>query len=109
MDLNRVLEPLANVGAAPTDDEETRRLKALLILIAILILPISGIWAALYLAFGAWTGYVALLYAFISVASIAIFARTRNFGLLLNIQLLDIAFAPTLSMIPIGGWLATGG
>jgi guanylate cyclase len=109
VDLDRVLVPLAKVGADPNDDEETRRLKALLVLIAILVLPISGIWAALYLAFGAWTGYVALLYAAISVASILIFARTRNFGLLLNIQLLDIAFAPTLSMIPIGGWLATGG
>jgi guanylate cyclase len=109
MDLNRVLLPLADIGAEPSDDEETRRLKALLVLIAILILPISGIWATLYLAFGAWTGYVALLYAAISVASIIVFARTRDFGLLLNIQLLDIALAPTLSMIPIGGWLATGG
>jgi adenylate cyclase len=109
VDLDRVLVPLATVGADPSDDEETRRLKALLVLIAILILPISGTWAALYLAFGAWTGYVALVYAAISVASIVIFARTRNFGLLLNLQLLAIAFAPTLSMIPIGGWLATGG
>ena len=50
-----------------------------------------------------------MLYAFISVASIAVFARTRDFGLLLNIQLLDIALAPTLSMIPIGGLLPTGG
>jgi len=109
VDLNRVLRPLEDIGAEPTDDEETRRVKALLVLIAILILPISGTWAALYLAFGAWTGYVALVYAVISVASIVLFARTRDFGLLLNIQLLDIAFAPTLSMIPIGGWLATGG
>ncbi len=43
------------------------------------------------------------------MASIAVFARTRNFDLLLNIQLLAILLAPTLSMIPIGGFLATGG
>ncbi len=107
--LSRTLERLAQVGANPRDDDETRLRKALLILIAILILPIAGIWAVLYLAFGAWTGYVAVLYAVISVTSIAIFARTRDFGLLLNIQLLDIALAPTLSMIPIGGLLPTGG
>jgi guanylate cyclase len=43
------------------------------------------------------------------VASIAVYARTRDFDLLLNIQLLNIALAPTLSMIPIGGFLPTGG
>jgi guanylate cyclase len=100
---------LAELGADPRDDEETRLQKALLVLIAIVILPIAGIWAVLYLAFGAWTGWVAALYAVISVASIAVFARTRDFALLLNTQLLIIALAPTLSMIPIGGLLPTGG
>ncbi|HVD57167.1 MAG TPA: hypothetical protein VNC17_10000, partial [Thermoleophilaceae bacterium] len=107
--LDSALARLAEVGAEPGDDEETRLQKALLVLIAILILPIAGIWAVLYLAFGAWTGWVAVLYAVISVASIALFARTRDFGLLLNIQLLAIATAPTLSMVFIGGWLPTGG
>jgi guanylate cyclase len=73
------------------------------------ILPIAGIWAVLYLALGAWTGYVALLYAVVSLTSIAVFARTHDFDLLLNTQLFAIAIAPTLSMIPIGGLLATGG
>ena len=100
---------LAEIGADPGDDEETRLRKALLVLIAILILPIAGIWAVLYLAFGAWTGWVAVLYAVISLASIAVFARNHDFDLLLNIQLLDIAMAPTLSMTFIGGFLPTGG
>jgi adenylate cyclase len=107
--VDRALIRLTDVGADPADDEETRLQKALLVLIAIFILPISAIWATLYLAFGAWTGYVAVLYAVISVASIVVFARTRNFALLLNIQLLDICLSPTLSMIPIGGFLPTGG
>ena len=107
--LDAALARLAEIGAEPDDDEETRLEKALLVLIAILILPISGIWAVLYLAFGAWTGLIAVLYALISVASIAVFARTRNFELLLNIQLLDICLAPTRSMIWIGGFLPTGG
>jgi adenylate cyclase len=107
--LDSALPRLADVGAEPHDDEETRLQKALLVLIAIVILPISAIWAVLYLAFGAWTGWVAVLYAAISMASIAIFARNRDFQLLLNIQLADIALSPTLSMIPIGGFLPTGG
>ena len=104
-----LLARLADVGADPADDDETRLRKALLVLIALLILPIAGIWAVLYLAFGAWTGWVAVLYAVISVGSIVLFARTRDFATLLNIQLLAITLAPTLSMIPIGGFLPTGG
>ena len=106
---DRVLVRLADVGADPSDDEETRLQKALLVLIALLILPIAGIWAVLYLSFDAWTGWVAVLYAVISLASIVVFARTRNFDLLLNIQLAAIAMAPTLSMAFIGGFLPTGG
>jgi adenylate cyclase len=107
--LDIALTRLARVGADPDDDEETRLQKAMLVLIAIVILPISGIWAVLYLALGAWTGWVAVLYAAVSIASIVVFARNRNFDLLLNIQLLAIAMSPTLSMIWIGGFLPTGG
>ena len=106
---DRALGRLADVGAEPTDDEETRLQKALLVLIAIVILPIAGTWAVLYLAFGAWPGWLAVLYAVVSVASIVVFARTRNFDLLLNTQLAAIAIAPTVSMVPIGGFLPTGG
>jgi len=47
---------LAQVGADPRDDEDTRLRKALLLLISVLILPISLIWGTLYLAFGAAGG-----------------------------------------------------
>jgi len=43
---------LALIGADPHDDEDTRASKALLVLISVLILPVSLLWAALYLAFG---------------------------------------------------------
>ena len=107
--LDNLLERLAGVGALPTDDDETRLKKALTVLIAIVILPIAFIWATLYLAFGAWTGWAAVLYAVVSIISIGIFARTKNYELFLNIQLWDICLSPTLSMIPIGGMLPTGG
>ena len=104
----RAMDRLAKVGADPSDDDETRLRKALLVRIAVLILPISFLWAGLYLAFGAWSGSVALLYAAISIVSIALFARTRNFRLFLRIQLWDILLAPTLSMIALGGFLPGG-
>jgi guanylate cyclase len=82
--------------------------KSLLVHIAVLILPISFLWAGLYLAFGAWSGSVALLYAAISIGSIVLFSRTRNYRQFLSIQLWDILLAPTLSMIALGGFLPGG-
>jgi guanylate cyclase len=99
---------LATIGAEPSDDDDTRHRKALLVRIAVLILPISFLWAGLYLAFGAWSGSLALLYAVISIGSIALFARNGNFRQLLRIQLADILLAPTVSMIALGGFLPGG-
>jgi adenylate cyclase len=107
--LASTLARLAQVGADPRDDEETRLRKALLVLIAVLILPISVIWGALYLTFGGPVGITALMYFAVSLVSIGVFARTRDFELLLRVQLLDIVLAPTLSMIPLGGVLGSGG
>jgi guanylate cyclase len=63
----------------------------------------------LYLAFGSPVGIVPLVYFAILLAALAAFSRTRDFGTLLRVNLLDILLAPTLSMIPIGGFLASGG
>jgi len=100
---------LAQVGADPHDDVETRQRKALLVLISVLILPVSLVWGGLYLAFGSPVGYVPLVYFAVLLGAIAVFARTRDFAFLLRVALLDIVLAPTLSMIPLGGFLAAGG
>ena len=104
-----ILARLAAVGADPDDDEETRTRKALLVLIAVLILPIALVWGVLYLALGAQSGVAAFIYFAVSLGSIALFARTRNLALLLRIQLTAILLAPTLSMIPLAGFLGSGG
>jgi guanylate cyclase len=103
-----LLEWLGRIGADPNDDVESRKRKALLVYLAVLILPISLVWGVLYLALGAPAGAVALAYFVISLISIGLFARTRNFELLLRIQLLDITLAPTLSMFPTAGFLVSG-
>jgi guanylate cyclase len=107
--LDRVLLRLSTVGARPEDDADARLRNGLLVLIAILILPVSAVWAFLYVAFGSPWGYTAVLYAAISIGSLLLFARNRSFELFLRIQLLDIMLAPTLSMIPIGGIISAGG
>jgi adenylate cyclase len=102
------MEWLGRIGADPNDDLETRKRKALLVDVAVLVLPIGLLWGTLYLVLGAVAGVVAYAYCAISLISIGLFARTRNFNMLLQIQLLDITLAPTLSMWPTAGFLASG-
>ncbi|HEX5823852.1 MAG TPA: adenylate/guanylate cyclase domain-containing protein [Candidatus Limnocylindrales bacterium] len=104
-----MLARLAQIGADPGDDEDVRARKALLVLISVLILPISLLWGGLYVGFGAPSGLLAFAYFGVSVGAIAVFTRTRGFGLLLRIELLDILLAPNLSMIPLGGFVTSTG
>src|ERR687886_722933 len=106
---NRVTARLTLVGADPRDDEDLRARKALLVLISVLILPVAGLWGALYLAFGSPVGVVPLVYFGVLLGAIAVFSRTRDFPWLLRVGQVDILLAPTLSMIPLGGFLDSGG
>jgi guanylate cyclase len=107
--IGRVASRLALVGADPRDDEDLRARKALLVLISVLILPVAAAWGALYLAFGSPVGVVPLVYFGILLGAIAVFSRTRDFAQLLRVGQVDILLAPTLSMIPLGGFLDSGG
>jgi guanylate cyclase len=97
------------VGADPRDDEDLRARKALLVLISVLILPVAALWGALYLALGSPVGVVPLVYFAVLLGAIAVFSRTRDFPWLLRVGQLAILLAPTLSMIPLGGFLDAGG
>ena len=107
--VDRLTARLALVGADPRDDDDLRARKALLVQISVLILPVAALWGALYLAFGAWVGLVPLVYFAVLLGAIVVFSRTRNFPWLLRVGQVDILLAPTLSMIPLGGFLASGG
>src|ERR687887_1929916 len=86
---------IARIGSDPEDDQELRQKKTLLALLAVLILPVSAVWGALYLAFGSPVGIVPFIYFAVSVGSLVVFARTRSFRLLLVTQLLDILLTTT--------------
>src|SRR6187551_115294 len=89
---HRLTARMALLGADPRNDDDLRARKALLVLISVLILPVAALWGALYLAFGSPVGLVPLVY----------------FAVLLVAQI-DILLAPTLSMIPLGGFVDAGG
>ena len=107
--LDRITARLALVGADPRDSEDLRAHKALLVLISVLILPVSALWGALYLAFGSPVGVVPLVYFAVLLGAIVVFSRTCDFPRFLLVGQLAILFAPTLSMIPLGGFLDAGG
>jgi adenylate cyclase len=106
---DRVLGGLAQLGADPQDDDDARAGKALLVLISVLILPVALLWAGLYLGFGSPVGWVPLAYFVTLLAAIVVFSHTRNFGQFLLVGQVAILLAPTLSMIPLGGFLDSGG
>jgi adenylate cyclase len=105
----RVTARLARVGADPHDDEDLAARKALLVLISVLILPVAALWGAAYLALGSPVGVVPIVYFGILLGAIVAFSRTRDFARLLRVGQADILLAPTLSMIPLGGFLTSGG
>jgi adenylate cyclase len=100
---------LARIGADARDDEELRQKKALLVVLAILILPVSVVWGGLYLGFGSAVGVVPYVYFAVSLGSLVVFARNRRFELLLVTQLLDILLTTTAGQMLVGGFLASGG
>jgi guanylate cyclase len=78
-------------------------------LISVLILPVAALWGALYLAFGSPVGVVPFVYFAVLFGALVAFSRTRDFPRLLFVSQVDILLAPTLSMIPLGGFVEAGG
>jgi guanylate cyclase len=100
---------LGRIGADLEDDEDLRQKKALLVLLAVVILPVSVVWGSLYLGFGSPVGVVPFVYFAVSLGSLVVFARNRNFHLLLNTQLLAIMLTTTAGQMLVGGFLPSGG
>ena len=99
---------VALIGADPLDDEDTRSSKALLVLI-VLILPIAVLSGVLYLAFGSPVGVVPLVYFAVLLGALGVFAQARLWPAAPRATCSDILFVLTLSMIPLGGFLDSGG
>ena len=68
--------------ATSLDDEEMRQKKALLVVVTVIILPISLVWAGLYLGLGTPAGITALVYFIVALVSLVVFAGVAFFYLL---------------------------
>jgi adenylate cyclase len=101
--VRQVAERALSMGADPGDSSDLRFRKRLLVGIALLILPIGFVWGCLYFAFGEpWVALSPWGYVAGSIVSLAIFARSRNFGFLRSAQLLLILVAPAIGVVMLG-------
>src|SRR3990172_5304347 len=95
---------ITRIGADPGDPVELRLRKALLVTVALMVLPAGVIWGALYWVAGEptaallpWTYFVG------SLLSLAAFHLARSFVLLRRAQLLLILLVPFLLTLALGG------
>ena len=95
-----------SVGADPSDDEEQRLRKVLLLTAAYVIFPVAIAWGALYAAAGApGAGLIPWTYAALSVLSIGTFAVVRTYAWFGLSQLALYIVLPFVLMWALGGFV----
>jgi adenylate cyclase len=105
----RTIRLLYSIGADPADPVEVRSRKALLVAVALMVLPASIIWGAIYWVAGEQAvAFLPWAYAIASVLSLAAFHATRDYRLLRWAQLLLVLWTPALVGIAFGGLAASG-
>jgi len=103
--MNQLIKKLAEKGALPSDDEDTKLKKAILILISLGIAILAIFWGALYALSGyPFSGAIPLSYAAISFSSIYIFVKTKKFEFFRFSQFFIIIILPFLLMWSLGGF-----
>src|SRR5213078_1952430 len=96
---------LAEIGVLPSDSEELRVRKAVLVLSSTLMASLSFVWVATYAALGLWvSAAIPLGYQVASAASIYRFARTRRYLLFRRSQLWMSLLLPFALQWSLGGF-----
>jgi len=99
---------LASLGVDPPDDDELRLQKGTLTLAAITVTVLAVVWVGTYLALGLpASAAIPFAYQLISIASLAVFARTKDYRFLRFSQLVLIIALPFLLQWSLGGSAAS--
>jgi adenylate cyclase len=103
---NPILRALSAIGHDPTDNDDVRLRKALLVAIALLIAVLAALWGVTYVLFGEpLAGAIPLTYTVISLGSIVLFAITRRYDWFRPTQLTVILVLPFALMVVLGGFI----
>jgi len=104
----RWVERLAILGVDPADPDEFRLQKVTLTLSAVTVTILAVIWVGTYLALGLpVSAAIPFAYQIVSIASLAVFARTRNYRFFRASQLALIFVLPFLLQWSLGGYVAS--
>ena len=105
--MSAFLRRLLAVGADPSDDDDTRLRKFLLLAAALVITPLAVVWGAIYWAVGAGSAAaIPWLYVLISLASLVTFAITRRYAWFAIGQFLPYIILPFVLMWILGGFVS---
>ena len=103
-----LLERLALIGVAAGDPEETRVQKVTLTLAAVVVTAFAVVWVGTYLALGLpGPAAIPLAYQLVSIVSLVLFARTKDFRLFRFSQLVLMIVLPFLLQWSLGGYVAS--
>ncbi len=102
------LRRLTDLGSLPSDSEELRLRKSVLVLSASLMAAFAFIWVATYAVLGLWlSAAIPFVYQLASATSIYTFARTRRYQLFRASQLLMSLLLPFALQWSLGGFAAS--
>jgi class 3 adenylate cyclase len=100
-----LLVRLADIGALPSDSDELRVRKAVLVLSSTLMASLAFIWVVTYSVLGLWvSAAIPLAYQLASATSIYTFARTRRYRLFRRSQLWMTLLLPFALQWSLGGF-----
>jgi adenylate cyclase len=106
--LDRVVRRLALLGVAETDTDETRAQKAALTLATALITLLAIVWVGTYWVLGLpQAAAIPFAYQVASVASLVVFARSKNYRFLRSSQAAMMTLLPFLLQWTLGGYVAS--
>ena len=104
--LQSLIALLARLGADPSDTDEVRLQKSLLVIGALMFILAGALWGLMYIFFGEpVAGSIPLFYAIVSFLSIILFGLTRRYHFFRFSQLLLILLLPFLLMVALGGFV----
>jgi hypothetical protein len=105
--MRRLLSALLRIGADPSDDEDARLRKLLLLAAALMVAPAAVAWGAVYWIFGQpLAAAVPWTYAVIAAVSIGILAATRDYRWLAIGQFVPFIVLPFALMWVLGGFVS---
>ncbi len=104
------MDRLAKTGSLPSDSEEMRLRKAVLIFLAVIYIVAGIVWGIGYLALGlAVSGSIPLSYSIISGISLGYFFSTKKYKFFYRSQLALILILPFILQVSLGGFGPSGG